>query len=279
MDTRPDSSPLPRPDEHIVAVVGAFGSGKSEVTVNLALALTAAGRRVTLVDLDLVNPYFRSREARMLLESAGVRVIVPPGDQAWADLPIVVPEVFGALNPGAGETTLLDVGGDDVGARVLGGMRTALAAAKAGLWQVVNERRPFTSTLEGCVRMQISLERSARVPVTGIVSNAHLIDETTADVVLGGLALARTFGAERGIPVRCVAVRGELAHAAAIRDCGVPVLRLERRMLPPWAHGAIPVDERSLAKNEQPLPADERPAPAARTVPLGLRHGGFRNLN
>jgi hypothetical protein len=273
MDAPKDPGPgdaLPRPDESIVAVVGAFGSGKTEVTVNLALALAAAGRKVHLVDLDIVNPYFRSREAQRLLEAHGVHVVVPPADQAWADLPIIVPQVLGALVPGPNETTLIDVGGDDVGARALGSLRGFLSKVdgrpRCELWQVVNSRRPFTSTVEGCVAMQVELERAARIPVTGLVANSHLCDETDAAVVAEGLDLALRVGEARSLPVRFVAARGALADDPCVCGRGVPVLRLERRMLPPWLRPGA-------------SPAPDVAHPAARTVPLGLRTRFTPNSN
>jgi len=247
-----EPDPLPGPGERVVALVGAFGSGKTEVAVHLALALAAAGRRATLVDLDLVNPYFRSREAQRLLEASGVRVVVPPGDQAWADLPIVVPEVVGALSPAPGSTTLLDVGGDDVGARVLGSLRGFLADGRCEVWQVVNARRPFTSTVEGCVSMLESLERATRLRVTGLVSNAHLLEETTAADVVSGLALTRLVGELRGLPVRCVAAPAAIAGVREIVRSGVPVLPVERRMLPPWIR-APEARERAAAPPPVPL--------------------------
>ena len=114
-----------RPEERVLLVVGSYGSGKTEVAVNLAMELALGGRDVQLADLDLVNPYFRSREARELLESAGVHVISPSGAQAFADLPIVLPEIRGLFNPPPGRLSVFDVGGDDVGARALASFRCA----------------------------------------------------------------------------------------------------------------------------------------------------------
>lgn len=247
-------SPLPGPGERVVALVGAFGSGKTEVAVHVALALAAAGRGADLVDLDLVNPYFRSREARRLLAARGVGVVVPPGDRVYADLPIVVPEVVAALDPAPGRTTLLDVGGDDVGARALGSLRGFVPGGACELWQVVNARRPFTATPEGCAAMRDAVGRAARMPVTGIVSNTHLVGETTLAVVLEGLDVARAFGEAAGIPVRAVAAPEAFADAPELAACGVPVLPIRRRMLKPW--------ERAPAGDPVPLPA-------ARAVPLG----------
>ncbi|UCF67048.1 MAG: cobalamin biosynthesis protein CbiA, partial [Acidobacteriota bacterium] len=100
-------------------IVGGFGSGKTEVAVNLAINLARRGRTVQVADLDLVNPYFRCREARALMEHHAIRVVVPPGAQAYADLPILLPEIKGMLHPPEDTLSLFDVGGDDVGATVL----------------------------------------------------------------------------------------------------------------------------------------------------------------
>ena len=102
------------PGERLIIVVGNYGSGKTEVAVNLALRLASQGARVQLADLDLVNPYFRSREVRELLEAQGIRVVLPPPRLASSDLPIVVPEIRGMLRPPAGTRSIFDVGGDDV---------------------------------------------------------------------------------------------------------------------------------------------------------------------
>ena len=221
-------------DERLLMVVGPYGAGKTEVAVNLAYHLVAADRRVWLADLDLVNPYFRSREARQELEAAGVRVVVPPGAQVHADLPIVLPEIAGMLPPPEDVTALFDVGGDDVGARVLASLRPGLGDAPYELWQVVNPRRPLHGTVEACLAMQAELEEAARLAVTGLVVNTHLMEETTPEVVLEGVALARELGARAGLPVRAVAVLEELAADPAIEALEEPRLWMRRRMRPPW---------------------------------------------
>lgn len=215
-------------------LVGAFGSGKTEVAVNLALRWAREGRRVQLADLDLVNPYFRSREARALLEEAGVRVVAPPGAQAFADLPIVLPEIRGLLTPPEGVVSLLDVGGDDVGARVLSSFRPVLREGAYELWQVVNARRPFTSTVEGCLRMRDELERATRLHVTGLVGNTHLIDATTLETLREGWALAEAAARAAGVPLRFHTAAGALAEEPEILALPAPLLRLERRMRPAW---------------------------------------------
>ena len=230
-DTRIQQEVVGREDR-LVIIVGSYGSGKTEVCVNLAIELARAGRKVQIADLDIVNPYFRCREARVLMERHGIRVVVPPGAQAFADLPIVLPEIRGMLNPPEGMLTIFDVGGDDVGAKVLASLRTSIMRYE--LWQVVNSKRPFTDTLEGCIAMQHAVEKSSRLKITGVVANSHLIDQTTPGVVREGWRLAEKVADRADVPVRCVAVMRELSDSPELSQISVPLLRMQRHMLPPW---------------------------------------------
>ena len=226
-----------RDHEQLIAIAGNYGSGKTELAVNLALRLAASGRRVQIADLDIVNPYFRCREARSRMERGGIRVVVPPGAQAFADLPIVLPEIRGMLRPPAGTISIFDVGGDDAGARALASFRPNVTEGAYELWQVINARRPFTDTVAGCIAMRRSIEGASRWTVTGLVVNTHLIDETTADVVMEGWNLAAAVRGETGLPIRAVAVMDHLIDALDLDRIDAPVLPMRRHMLPPWLQG------------------------------------------
>jgi len=216
-------------------MVGNYGSGKTEVAVNLALALARQGTGVALADLDVVNPYFRSREARDLLEAEGIRVVMPPRRLASSDLPIVVPEIRGMLRPPSGTCNIFDVGGDDVGARVLGSFSPELGAGDYELWQVINAQRPFTDDVDGCIAMQRSIEQASRLRVTGLLANSHLIDETTPETVLEGWRLAQEVARRSDLPIRAVAMLERLAAVPALLEAiDAPVLPLRRTMVPPW---------------------------------------------
>lgn len=220
------------PEERLVLIVGNYGSGKTEVAVNLALQLSRS-RKVSIADLDIVNPYFRCREARDVMEEAGIRVIYPRGEFHAADLPIVLPEIRGAIQEEGG-TLIFDVGGDDVGARVLSSLADVLAGRPHVMLQVLNAKRPFTDTVEGCLKIRREIEAASRLMVTALVSNTHLLEETEAETVAEGLRLARAVEAEGGLPLAFVTadegLRGSFDAGRA--DC--PVLWIRRRMLPPW---------------------------------------------
>ena len=143
--------------EGIVVIVGNYGSGKSEVAVNLAMHHRLAGMTVRIADLDLVNPYFRSREAANQLMEIGIDVVLPPQLYLQSELPVLSPAVAGLIRQ-PGEPAILDVGGDDVGARVLAALRDAFAGRSRQVLQVVNPLRPATATPAGCLKIRREIE-------------------------------------------------------------------------------------------------------------------------
>jgi hypothetical protein len=213
----------------VLVLAGHFGSGKTEIAVNLALEL-AALRQVNLVDLDLVKPYFRCRLARDAVVPRGVRLVAPEGDLSYADLPILLPEVAGLLRR-PDQTTILDVGGDDSGARVLGALGGAIPDGYE-LLLVVNARRPSTEDADATLAMMGEIEGAAGLRVTGLVSNTHLMAETTPAIVHAGIAMCRAVEARSGRPLRFACAEAPLA--ASLGDLDVPLLPLRRHILPPF---------------------------------------------
>jgi phosphohistidine swiveling domain-containing protein len=232
-ETSPDQ--IWKPLHRLVIIAGNYGSGKTEIAVNLAMSLAAAGARVRLADLDIVNLYFRSREAQALLEAAGVDVVVPEGAMRHADAPVILPQVRAMVSDTDVDYAIFDVGGNDVGARVLSSLHDVLSNAPAQVVQVINARRPFTSTKEECVQMIRSIEQSGRVRVTDIVSNTHLMDETQPAHILEGVSLARDVAAALSLRLAFVSAPVCLASHPAVRSLNIPVMPLTRRLTPPWA--------------------------------------------
>ena len=146
--------PLFPDDRELFLFTGNYGSGKTEVSVNVATTLARAGvKPLTIAELDLVNPYFRCREARDPMEALGIRVVAPGGNMHNADLPILLPEVLGAIRNRDG-VTLLDVGGDNVGATVLASLKPMLMNRPHHMLFVLNQNRPFTDTIDGVAGRQ-----------------------------------------------------------------------------------------------------------------------------
>ena len=227
-------TPFPAFDKRVIVFAGAYGSGKTEVAVNYAIGLAASqSQPVSIIDLDIVNPYVRSREAAFELETQGVRVIMPHNEMCHADLPIILPEIRGEIERSDGKV-IVDVGGDDVGARVLSSMVDAFAPKGYEFLIVLNARRPFTSDVAGSLKMMRDIEMSSRLKFTGIVSNTHLIGETTTEIVIEGYKMAEEVGKAAEIPVAFVSVVTEVAQQLDPNVVKVPVFALSRQMLKPW---------------------------------------------
>jgi len=188
---------------------------------------------VTLADLDVVKPYFRSRSARAILSEAGISLLAPEGELFHADLPIIVPQIRQALRDPSCRL-IADVGGDDTGARALGSMSDVVPLVESDCLVVLNFKRPSTTNPTEAVAMVRAIETVARVPVTGLVSNTHLMAETTTDVVLEGYRMAQETAAELDLPVVAVAVGSETVDDISEAELDSPLLVLRRIVLPPF---------------------------------------------
>jgi hypothetical protein len=216
-----------------VGIVGNYGSGKTEVAVNLAVNRKRAGLDVRLADLDLVNPYFRTREARTQLEKLGIDVILPPQQYLHADLPVLSPVIAGMIKRTDG-LTLLDVGGDDAGAMVLAALADAFKDVQVHLLQVVNPMRPATSTIEGCLKIRQEIEKAAKLSITGLIGNANLINETGVDEIYSGYEFVSQLAAESGLPLEFITVADDILSRIELKRFACPVLTIARQLVPPW---------------------------------------------
>lgn len=176
--------------KRIIVLIGNYGSGKTELAINFAINSAQEGKKTLLVDLDIVNPYFRSAEQRVLLERNGVRVIASAFANTAVDLPVVPAEVLSAFD-GEDETVVFDVGGDSVGAMALGQYRQFFARFEDSLesYFVVNVRRPLTSNEDQICRLFEQIQASARMQIKGMINNTNLGPETTAMDILEGQAI------------------------------------------------------------------------------------------
>ncbi|MFH1102700.1 MAG: cobalamin biosynthesis protein CbiA [Pseudomonadota bacterium] len=228
--------------EGMVVIVGNYGSGKTEVAVNLAVNRKKAGMDVTIADLDLVNPYFRAREARRALSELGIRVVIPPEQYLQADLPILTPAIAGLIRNPA-QISILDVGGDSAGATVLAALSDAFRALSATtkpfhMLQVINPFRPFTETIEGCLKIRAGIENASRLSITGVIGNANLIEETRVEDIERGYEFVAMLSEKTNLPVKFIAISRELACQIDLHRFSCPVLMIERQMVPPWNRAA-----------------------------------------
>ena len=217
----------------IVVIVGNYGSGKTEVALNLAFERAGGRDRVSIVDLDLVNPYFRTREIRGLLKSAGVTAILPEEGLLNADLPILSPRVLGALRKNEG-LTICDVGGNDAGATVMASLADALKGKTPRVLQVVNPFRPFTETIQGCVTMKSQIENASRLKVDAWVGNPNLMELTEAKHLWQGYEFMAKLSEKTGMAVEFVTAPVKLLDEMDPSRILFPVLGFTRRLSFPW---------------------------------------------
>ncbi len=213
---------------------GHFGSGKTEIAINYALKLKEEKGidKVTLVDLDIVNPYFCSRDMTEELNEKGIRVISQGKHLANAELMVVTPEVLSAFNQ-KDHTVIFDVGGDDMGATALGQYNQFFKQEDYDMFFVVNPQRPLSEDAEAVKSYVEAIELASRLKVTKLVSNSNLSYETELAHIEAGERIIGEVSKKLGLPVAFTAVRRDLAKAAGEAVNG-EILPIDIYMKPPW---------------------------------------------
>lgn len=222
------------PTKHITVIAGHYGSGKTEFAVNFAFSLANSGKRVSLVDLDIVNPYFCSREREAQLSQSGIELIAQSAACRSADVPALPPEVARMFFDDAC-SYIVDVGGDDAGARVLSRYQPQFEKSDYDLWLVVNANRPQTGTPAQALAYLHRIEQASRLKVSGIVNNTHLCGQTTLDEVRRGNVLAAQLCQTTGLPLVCnVVSRTALKKGGDTAGIAGVLFPIEIWMKKPW---------------------------------------------
>ncbi len=165
--------------EKLIIICGHYGAGKTNLSMNMALDFASSGEDITLIDLDIVNPYFRTGDYSEMMEAEGVRVVAPNFVNSNLDLP----SISGAVGPailGPGRV-IIDVGGDDAGSTVLGRFSEDIKERGYDMYYVINMYRTFTENPEDTVQIMKEIEGTSGLKVTGIINNSHLKNETTVE--------------------------------------------------------------------------------------------------
>lgn len=218
----------------ITIIGGAYGSGKTEFAVNYARHLKKEKTgRIGLIDLDIVNPYFRSRELTAQLEQEGITVVSSELAMENVDIPALSPRIYSLLQDHTYQV-VLDVGGDPVGARVLGRFNQYFQAEPYDFWVVVNPFRPDTRDADEAVKMIAKLQEAARIKVTGLVANINLGRETTLETWRQGLSMIKETASQTELPIVYQAVEKRLLAENTTFFSDYPVFQLHLTMLPPW---------------------------------------------
>ena len=189
----------------IVILCGHYGSGKTSLAVNLARRFAAAGEKVAIADLDLVNPYFRTADFRRPLEQDGVRLLAPPFANSNLDIPALPPGLDEAIGD-AKQRLIIDVGGDDAGAVALGQFAEKIARQGYELCYVLNFYRYLTQTAEEAVAVLREIETACRLKATRLIHNSNLGPQTAREDLLAVQPLAEQAAALCGLPLWFTAV-------------------------------------------------------------------------
>lgn len=185
----------------ITIITGHYGSGKTNLAVNLAVRDAEEGRHVSVVDLDIVNPYFRTADFRQLFEEKGIKLVAPDFANSNLDVPSLQFDLEQLAS--SVDCLIIDVGGDDAGAFALGRFAGALAAYKddTDMLYVINQRRYLTNTADEALALMYEIETAARMKHTAIVNNTNLGCETTAEIVEESAEFASEAAEKAGLPL------------------------------------------------------------------------------
>ena len=196
--------------KRVTLFAGHYGSGKTNVAVNFALHLAAQGKAVTLADMDIVNPYYRSKDSAAELEAAGVKVIASAYANTNVDVPALPQEMY-SVTEDTSRYAVLDVGGDDRGALALG--RYAPAILKENDYHMIyvfNAARPLSRTADMALEIMREIETAGGIPFTAIINNTNLGRETTWETVAASRAEAEKLSQISGLPLLFTSVEASV---------------------------------------------------------------------
>ena len=187
--------------KRLTLFAGHYGSGKTNIAVHYALYLAAEGKKVCIADLDIVNPYFRTKDSAKELEAAGVDLISPQFANTNVDLPALPAEAYRLVTDKA-SYGIMDIGGDDRGAYALGRYVPAiLEEDNYRMAFVANCYRPLTRTPKDAMEVMREIEAACGLRFTCIINNTNLGTETTAQTVLDSIPYVAALSELSGLPI------------------------------------------------------------------------------
>ena len=215
--------------KRITLFAGHYGSGKTNIAVNYALLLAREGRKTAIADLDIVNPYFRTKDSAAELEAAGVDLISPQFANSNVDLPALPAETY-RLVEDRSLYAVMDIGGDDRGAYALG--RYTPFILEEGDYRMAfaaNPYRPLTRTPEEALEVMQEIEAAGGLPFTAIVNNANLAHETTAETVLAAIPYMEKLSELSGLPVWMTSAEERVAAGLEGKVPGLLAMKLQEK--------------------------------------------------
>jgi len=199
--------------KRITIISGHYGSGKTNIAVNLAIDLKKEFDKVAVADLDIVNPYFRTKDSVKDFEENGIRLISSEYAGSNVDIPALPQDMY-AITDDRSYRMIVDLGGDDRGALALGRLTPEIVKENDyEMLLVVNKFRPLTPDLETTVEVAREIERAGKIKFTGVINNSNLGEFTTEEDVLGSVDYASEIASAMQIPVKFTSVKKDLFSA------------------------------------------------------------------
>ncbi len=188
---------------------GHYGSGKTNVAVNFAVNLRKLKEKVAIFDLDIVNPYFRTIDAKSVLDKSGIELIVSSFAESNVDLPALSPASY-KMTEDISSYAVVDIGGDDRGALALGRFTEKIKKEdNFDFLFVFNCYRPETRDILGAIQVKEEIESICKLKFTGIVNNSNLGRETTIETIKESFEIVKELCDATGLPLKFTAIRKE----------------------------------------------------------------------
>ena len=217
--------------KRVTLFCGHYGSGKTNVALNYALHLKQDGGDVTVADLDIVNPYFRTKDSRAELEEAGIRLICSEYANTNVDIPALPSDLY-SITDDKSHHVVIDVGGDDRGALALGRIAPAILEENSyEMLLVINRFRPLTPDAPSTIEVMREIEQAGGIRFTGLVNNSNLGEATDEDTILSSVAYAKEVSDLTGLPVVMTTVRESLYSALEGKIDDLFPLTLQKKIL------------------------------------------------
>lgn len=216
--------------KRLTLICGHYGSGKTNVAVNFAFDLKRQYDKTAIADLDIVNPYFRTKDSREELERAGIELICSEYAGTNVDIP-ALPQQMYSITDDRSKKVILDIGGDDRGALALGRLAPAILAENDyEMLMVINRFRPLTRDARSTIEVMREIEYAGGIPFTGIVNNSNLGEETTAEDILSSVTYAKEVSQLSSLPVICTTVHDTVYAAVAGKINNLFPLKLQPKI-------------------------------------------------
>ena len=220
--------------KRITIFAGHYGSGKTNIAVNYALGLAKDKKNVVIADLDIVNPYFRTKDSEAVLKENGIRLISSEYANTNVDTPALPPEAYSIIH-NKELTGVIDVGGDDRGALALGRyMPSIVEENNYEFLLVINKFRPLTQTAKDTLEVMNEIEQATAAKFTGIVNNSNLGDETTAEDVISSFEYADEVSKITSLPIRMTTVKKSLFEG--LKNIKDDIFPIELYVKQSWSH-------------------------------------------